>query len=345
MKSKNSKDPLVSVVMAVYNGDKYLKESIESILNQTYKNIEFIVINDGSLDNTKEILEKYQQKDPRIKVLNNGINKGLIYSLNKGFKEAQGKYIARMDADDISLLKRLEKQVEYMEKNNQVALCSGLIKIFKNKNKFLTKKLKLILPSEQIESSLLFKNYIAHPVVMLRKSELKNLEYKEINKGMEDYGLWLDLIKKNKIVILPEVLLKYRFVNSSITSNFLKKKEEYQKSLENFYSRELKFYFENLTEKDIKIHVEITGATKFDLRFNLEEKEEYLLKLLSLNTKINDEELKKEIIFRMKENLVINGSLKKYKENKFIQKKYSILEYFKLKGLFIIKKNVRKILR
>jgi len=115
-------DVKVSIVMSVYNAQKYLDEAIESILNQTYSNFEFIIINDGSTDKSLEIIENYAKKDSRIIVINRE-NKGLIYSLNEGIRKANGKYIARMDADDISLPQRLEKQVEFMEKNKNIGIC------------------------------------------------------------------------------------------------------------------------------------------------------------------------------------------------------------------------------
>ena len=108
--------PLVSVLMAVYNGEKYLLEAIESILNQTYTNFEFLIINDGSTDSTEEIILSYS--DQRIRYIKNEQNLKLIASLNKGLDLAKGKYIARMDADDISLPDRLEKQVNFLERNS-----------------------------------------------------------------------------------------------------------------------------------------------------------------------------------------------------------------------------------
>ncbi|HIP11775.1 MAG TPA: glycosyltransferase family 2 protein, partial [Arcobacter sp.] len=104
------KNPMVSVLLSVYNGEKYLDEAIESILNQTYQDFEFIIINDGSTDKSLEIIEKYKKEDNRIVVISRE-NKGLIYSLNEGISQAKGKYIARMDADDISLATRFEEQV------------------------------------------------------------------------------------------------------------------------------------------------------------------------------------------------------------------------------------------
>ena len=105
---------LVSVILPVYNAQKYLEEAIESIINQTYTNFEFIIIDDGSGDNSLNIINKYQKQDSRILVITRE-NKGLVYTLNEGINQAKGKYIARMDADDISLSNRFEKQIELLE--------------------------------------------------------------------------------------------------------------------------------------------------------------------------------------------------------------------------------------
>ena len=126
--SKMKGNVFISVVMAVYNGEKYLKEAIDSILSQTYKNFEFIVIDDCSSDNTPIILKSYT--DARIQVVRNEQNLRLPTSLNKGFKIARGKYIARMDADDIAMPDRFEKQVKYLEAHQEVAVIGGSFQVF-----------------------------------------------------------------------------------------------------------------------------------------------------------------------------------------------------------------------
>jgi len=117
------KNSLVTVLMPVYNGEKYLNEAIDSILNQTYTNFEFLIINDGSTDRSVEIIKGYN--DSRIKLIHNKKNMGLVYTLNRGLALALGKYIVRMDADDISLPNRFKLQLDFMEINTEVALCSG----------------------------------------------------------------------------------------------------------------------------------------------------------------------------------------------------------------------------
>ncbi|MDQ3072975.1 MAG: glycosyltransferase family 2 protein, partial [Bacteroidota bacterium] len=120
-KSLKRSGPLVTVLTSVYNGEEYLREAIESILNQSFTDYEFLIVNDGSTDKTAEILAGYF--DPRIRIIHNNKNKGLSFSLNSGLEASFGVYVARQDADDISLRDRLRKQVDFMEKNPQIHVC------------------------------------------------------------------------------------------------------------------------------------------------------------------------------------------------------------------------------
>lgn len=117
--------PRVSVIMSVYNSEKYLEDSIKSILNQSFKDFEFIIVNDCSNDNSLKIINKYKENDVRIRLINNSKKINLANSLNKCLKVAKGKYIARMDADDISIKNRLEIQYNFMEENEDIFLCGG----------------------------------------------------------------------------------------------------------------------------------------------------------------------------------------------------------------------------
>lgn len=193
--------------MSVYNGEKYLAEAIESILNQTYKNFELIIINDGSKDNSVEIIKNYMKQDNRI-VLIDRENKGLPYSLNEGISVAKGEYIARMDADDISLPIRLEKQIYYMQKN-ELYVCGSYIKLFKNNIKEQT--IEYPLNNEDIKFSLLFFSCLAHPTVIFKKEVFEKIKYNVDYKVAQDYQLWCDIVNANfKIGNIPEVLLNYR---------------------------------------------------------------------------------------------------------------------------------------
>lgn len=220
--------PKISVVMPAYNAEKYIGEAIESILNQTFKDFEFIIINDGSVDHTKEIIQKYN--DSRIVLLENDKNRGIVLSLNKGLDAATGEYIARMDADDIALMNRLERQAEYLDEHKDIGvlgtgICTFGEKIKEQKRVFTTN-------AEQLKAELLFNSCIAHPTVMIRKSVLQkyNLKYNTEFAGAEDYCLWWNIAKVSKIATLPDILLDYRIHESQITK---KKDIQYYNMMDN----------------------------------------------------------------------------------------------------------------
>jgi glycosyltransferase involved in cell wall biosynthesis len=199
--------------MAVYNGEKYLREAIESMLNQTYTNFEFLIINDGSTDTTEEIILYY--KDERIRYVKNEQNLKLIASLNKGLDLANGKYIARMDADDISLPERLEKQVEYLEKNPEIGVLGSWVKTI---GLTQNKEIKFKSGYNNVRFELFFQNYLHHPSVMRSRDVLfqHNLKYENFIHA-EDYAFWIKLSNYTKIDILPEFLLLYRLHGNNIS--------------------------------------------------------------------------------------------------------------------------------
>lgn len=206
---------LVSVIMPIYKTNKqYLMEAIDSILNQSYKNFELLlVIDEDPMLGTKEFLEK--KVDNRIVIIENGKNKGLVYSLNRGLEFAKGKYIFRMDSDDIALEHRLKKQVEYFEHHKEVTVLSTFAKTFGAD----IKELNSSVSDAQIKGELIWKNPIVHPTIAFRASFIKknNIQYRVGDS--EDYRLWLELAFKYNCVfaVLPEVLLKYRIHSEQIT--------------------------------------------------------------------------------------------------------------------------------
>lgn len=197
---------LVTVLMTVFNGELYLREAIDSILNQTYKNLELLIINDGSNDRSIEIINSY--KDQRIRLINFEKNQGLITVLNIGINEAKGCYIARMDADDVAYPERIEKQVVFFKKNPKITICSTLI----NNNKRFKTYINSPLNSNEIKARLLFDNIICHPTVMFKSNLLirKSNYYKNDFPHAEDYALWLESINSENFHIIPETLLMYR---------------------------------------------------------------------------------------------------------------------------------------
>ena len=201
------KNPLVSVILPVYNAEKYLNDSIKSIINQTYKNFELIIIEDGSTDKSLEIINKF--KDNRIKIISHKSNTGLIYSLNEGIKISNGELIARMDADDISLETRFEKQVDFLNLNKDIGICSTWYRVISNSKMVKREETNPL----KVKCKLLFGCPIAHPAVMMKKEILSNekIVYSHEFLHAEDYELWIRLSHITHISNYPEVLLLYRF--------------------------------------------------------------------------------------------------------------------------------------
>lgn len=231
-------EPMISVVMPVYNNCEYIEESIKSILNQSYKNYEFIIVNDCSDDQSLEIISKYMKCDNRIVLINKLQNKGIVECLNSGIMQSKGKYIARMDADDISLPTRLEEQINFFDRNNVDILGTWITKFSKEKKLSVVKN---PIIHQDILFSLFFKSAFSHPSVMMRRSVFDYVNYS--NEIAEDYKLWCDLaIKKYKFANIPKILLHYRVHNDQLT---LKKKNKNYNS-----SKNISLYFsKNVDDK------------------------------------------------------------------------------------------------
>jgi len=184
----------ISVIMAVFNGEKNIAAAIESILNQTYKDFEFIIVDDGSNDRSYEIIKNYADKDDRIKIIRNNSNTGLTKSLNKAITQAKGEFIARQDDDDISLPSRLELQVNFLEQNPEYSFCgcNGIIK--QNGVELLE-----YFDYNEIKQNLITKNCFAHPSIVIRKTMFEKFgNYDEKYLYGQDYELWCRLIYKLK---------------------------------------------------------------------------------------------------------------------------------------------------
>lgn len=220
-------EPIVSVVMPVYNGSQYLREAIDSILNQTFKDFELIIVNDGSTDNSEDIILSY--KDPRLCYIKNEKNSGICITLNKGLDYAHGKYIARMDCDDISLPERFKKQVDYLERHQNIgAIGTDIITFGEGLDE---RYFDFVHDQYGCKAGLLFATCFAHPTVMLRTSIINEhkLRYDDAYRGLEDFELWYRLSKYSDIVNLPEALVKYRLHKSQVTQNVTKQVSDMEK--------------------------------------------------------------------------------------------------------------------
>jgi len=204
--------PKVSVVMAVFNGEKYLGQAIDSILGQTFTDFEFIIVDDGSTDATSQIIQGYG--DARIRFILNEENIGLTRSLNKGLSLASGAYIARMDGDDVSLPERLAKQVEFMDANREVGACGTWAMDIDQEGKIIGKR--ETFAGDQL-NNFYWRSALTHSSAMFRFSQTSGPRYDETARVSQDYDLWLRIAAENKLGTLPEYLLLYRVHDESIT--------------------------------------------------------------------------------------------------------------------------------
>lgn len=235
-------NPLVSVIIPCYNAERFVEQAVRSIIEQTYTNLEILCCDDCSTDGTYPILEKLAGEDNRIVLLQNEQNLQIVATLNKMIGLAKGKYIARMDADDISLPNRIGRQVEFLEKNLDYGICGTRAWIINEKNRKINKS-RIPTKNEDIQ---IFKDYDSpffHPTVVIRSDILKmhlyNLEY----QFCEDFELWHRILKITKGINLSERLFFYRKIKSSICNNYyshqrqmeLRKKLQTNFKIENIY--------------------------------------------------------------------------------------------------------------
>lgn len=205
--------PRISVVMAAYNGAEFLPAAIDSILNQTYTDFEFIIIDDGSSDATPEVIRGYA--DPRIRTVRNPQNLGLIGSLNRGLDMAQGELIARMDADDEALPNRFEEQVRFLDAHPEIGVCGTALETFGTRVENRVVECK----PAHLRCMLLFETGMNHNTVMLRRSIIlqHNLRYDPGYPHAEDYELWSRLADLTQLANLPDKLVRYRLHPESVS--------------------------------------------------------------------------------------------------------------------------------
>jgi len=235
--------PKISVIMGVYNGSNYLKESIESIKNQTFKNWELIICDDASTDNSREIIKTYCKNDPRIKLIYNYKNLGLAASLNRCLKYAQGEYIARQDADDISLPTRLEKQLNFLETNKSYDLVGTNAYLINSNSEIWG---KILMKQEPSNKDLIKTTPYIHASIMATKNLFKKLGgYNENAVRVEDYDLWFRMHSiGSKGFNLQEPLIKVRWdIKDYSRRKYTYRIKEFKVRVEGYKLLRLPFYY------------------------------------------------------------------------------------------------------
>jgi len=242
-------NPKISVVMTVFNGGKFVKRAIDSILSQTLGDFEFVIVDNASTDKTKDIIASFS--DPRIILIENKENLGQTKALNIGVKRSRGEFIARMDADDISMPQRFETQYKYLLKNTDVAVVGSWfeevneagrhIKYYKTPVHFLEIKSYLVSPGE------LGYYCISHPTVLMRKSALLDAGFYNESYYPQDYDLWVRIVRKHKIVNLNEFLVKHMVSTRQQSKEY---RSDIVLDLDNIIMSNIKHYLPSIDEKD-----------------------------------------------------------------------------------------------
>lgn len=231
-------NPLVSVLVATYNSENFIKDNLDSLIAQTYKNIEIVVCDDASSDKTVSIVKRYQEKDERIKIIQNEKNLGITLNMNNGIKNCNGKYIAILDADDWSYPYRIEEQVKIMENNPNVVVCSGYMDICDEELNMKTTR-EYPLEDQEIRKAIIRYNPISHPASIWRASKL--LETSLYNNRLpiaRDYDLVVRISEFGEYRNIPKSLIKYRVRKGSETGKKTRQTQWYS-----FYVQ-MKAYFE-----------------------------------------------------------------------------------------------------
>ena len=270
--------PLVTILMPVHNGAEFLTEAIDSMLRQSLKDFEFLIVDDASTDSSASIIQRY--RDPRIRLIQSRDRLKLSGALNLGLDQAQGRYIARMDADDISLPMRLERQVQFLEGNPDIGLCGSWIRYFGAS----TALLKRPVNPEEIRAFTLLDTPFAHPSVMLRRDpvERHHLRFDGSYFPTEDFELWIRMLRHTPAANLPEVLLHYRVHGKSLTGSDWSTMDEQAVRI---IRAQLLLLGLDPTPEELRFHRQLAMGRLTMTQPLLDQAEAWLLRLLAANHK------------------------------------------------------------
>ncbi len=252
----NDRYPAITVLMPVYNAERYVKSAMVSILDQTFTDFELLIIDDGSTDKTDEILAEFN--DSRIRVVKNEVNSGIVYSLNKGVALARGKYIARMDADDISEPNRLMLQHDYMANHPEVDLCGSGMILFNDGG--VIGKIYYSLDLDALKAEALFNSPFPHPGVMIKREILLNNPYRAEALHAEDYDLWSRLLRNYRGMNLPDFLLRYRISSDNLTALATKRDEERKKIISAIHQSNFSYLGYEADESTLNLHFQLSST-------------------------------------------------------------------------------------
>ena len=267
--------------MPVFNGERYLTESINSVLNQSFKNFEFIIINDFSTDKTNHILSEYKSLDNRVIIINNLKNKGIAYSLNEAIKISKSDLIVRMDADDVCMPTRFQKQFDYMSTNPLIAV-SGTGALINNGNRLLKDYFIPFTKDAHIKAQLLFETPFVHPSIIFRKEVFfhNKLQYNSAYSRAEDYKLWTEFSRISNMGNIADICINYRVNRNSVSNKYKSVQLNDAGLIREEYFKQLGIPF---TESELILHNRIPIYNDWFTLKDLNEVEKWFFKLLDLN--------------------------------------------------------------
>lgn len=281
MQTTITKNPRVTVLIPVYNGEKYLHGAITSILAQSFSDFELLILDDGSTDKTVEIVKSYT--DSRIRLIQNETNLGPCATRNKGLRSARGEYVAMLDCDDIACPDRLADQVAFLDSHPEFSMIGSAVEMLDSEGR-VSSVAFFRQPSDEIPPTLLFNNCFAHSTVMAKRSALLEERYKEDVHFSEDYELWVRVVKKYKTWNLPRILVRYRLHPSSVGQANKAKMRNMMRDIVASQLRDLKVDF---NDQELELHFSIGMYEYGRDKEYINRVERWFKKLVEANRRVN----------------------------------------------------------
>lgn len=249
--------PKVTIVMPVYNSQRFLEKAVESVLNQTYMDFELLIIDNASTDNSLEIAKNFS--DNRIKILKNDSNMGVAYTRNRGIREAKGEYIALMDSDDITTSFRIEKEVEFLDNNPDIIVVGGCMQMIDEEGNPLGPMIPQLLNPNYIKAFMILNNTMVNGSTMFRKKIVieNNILYLDKQYGVEDYRFWCELLQFGEFANINELFLYYRIVNTGLSIENIKNKENRNKAFDKIHEFNFETFGFEFSNKEKKILLKV----------------------------------------------------------------------------------------